>query len=64
MQKDVNSLLLDNVQTLVYASPGPLYAAHFDLSSLGGGWLPAIPSLLVLPSLLWFHPVRFLGKDG
>ena len=23
-------LLLDNVQALVYAGPGPLYAAHFD----------------------------------
>lgn len=59
------SLQLDNVQTLVYASSGPLYAAHFVISPLAlGSLLPApIPPILHFPGLLWFHPLCLLCKD-
>ena len=57
------SLLFDNVQTLVYAGPGPLYAANFVISPLVGGLLPPVPPLLHLPGLLWFRPLRLLCKD-
>ena len=55
------SLLFDNVQTLVYAGPGPLYAAHLVICL--GGLLPPIPPLLHFPGLLWFRPLRLLCKD-
>ena len=57
-----HSLLLDNVQTLVYAGPGPLYAAHLVISLLGVLMLSHIFPFLCFPTLLWFRPLRLLWK--
>merc|ERR1719278_1765404 len=57
----LNELLFDNVQTLVYAGPGPLYAAHLVICL--GGLLPPIPPLLHFPGLLWFRPLRLHQDD-
>merc|ERR1719341_1569240 len=59
----LDELLFDNVQTLVYAGPGPLYAANLVISPLVGGLLPPVPPLLHLPGLLWFRPLRLHQDD-
>ena len=46
-------LLFDNVQALVYAGPGPLYAAHFDFPLRSWSLLSIVPSSLAFRSLLW-----------
>ena len=46
-------LLLDDVQALVYAGPGPLYAAHFDFPLRSWSLLSIVPSSLAFRSLLW-----------
>ena len=61
----IYSLLFDNIQALVYAGPGALYAAHLVLPLLLilAVHLPSIPPLLAFTTLLWFHPLHLLGKE-
>ena len=59
-KKTVHSLLFDNVQALVYAGPGPLYAAHLVLPLLLLVHLPPVPTLLAFTTFLWFHPLHLL----